>query len=83
MEKEWKHMWPKVWLLMGREDEIPMRGDYQMEEFGRESFLMIRQNDNKIRSFYNVCQHRGARLTFNDLEVQKLLNVPIMGGNGE
>ena len=33
MDKEWKYMWPKVWLLMGREDEIPMPGDYQMEEF--------------------------------------------------
>ncbi len=44
MDKEWNHMWPKVWLLMGREDEIPNPGDYQMEEFGRESFLMIRQN---------------------------------------
>ena len=46
MNKEWAYMWPKVWLLLGREDEIPEPGDYQMEEFGRESFLMIRQNNN-------------------------------------
>ena len=83
MDKEWNYMWPKVWLLMGREDEIPNPGDYQMEEFGRESFLMIRQSDNKIRSFYNVCQHRGARLTFNDLGNTETLNVLIMDGNGE
>ena len=79
MDKEWNYMWPKVWLLMGREDEIPSPGDYQMEEFGRESFLMIRQDDNKIRSFYNVCQHRGARLTFNDLGSAETFKCPYHG----
>ena len=79
MDKEWNYMWPKVWLLMGREDEIPNPGDYQMEEFGRESFLMIRQSDNKIRSFYNVCQHRGARLTFNDLGSTETFKCPYHG----
>ena len=43
MEKEWEYMWPKVWLLLGREEEIPNAGDYQMEDFGKESFLMVRQ----------------------------------------
>ena len=50
-----------------------------MEEFGRESFLMIRQSDNKIRSFYNVCQHRGARLTFNDLGSTETFKCPYHG----
>ena len=45
MEKEWEYMWPKVWLLLGREEEIPNAGDYQMEDFGKESFLMVRQDD--------------------------------------
>ena len=79
MNKEWAYMWPKVWLLLGREDEIPEPGDYQMEEFGRESFLMIRQNNKKIRTFYNVCQHRGARLTFNDLGSTETFKCPYHG----
>ncbi|MEC7831213.1 MAG: aromatic ring-hydroxylating dioxygenase subunit alpha [Pseudomonadota bacterium] len=79
MEKEWAHMWPKVWLLLGREDQIPESGDYQMEEFGRESFLMIRQDNNKIKTFYNVCQHRGARLTFNDLGSTETFKCPYHG----
>ena len=79
MNKEWAYMWPKVWLLLGREDEIPEPGNYQMEEFGRESFLMIRQNNKKIRTFYNVCQHRGARLTFNDLGSTETFKCPYHG----
>lgn len=65
--QEWEHMWTKVWLLLGREDEIPEAGDYQMEDVGPESIVMVRQPDGSIKAFFNVCQHRGARLTFNDV----------------
>ncbi len=60
--QEWKHMWTKVWLLLGREDEMPAAGDWQQEELGPESILMVRQKDESIKAFYNVCQHRGQRL---------------------
>ena len=64
-EKEWNQMWTKVWLLLGRISEIPSKGDYQIEEIGVESIIMIRQEDGSVRAFYNVCQHRGSRLTNN------------------
>ena len=31
-EKEWEYMWTKVWLLLGRADEIPETGDYKQED---------------------------------------------------
>jgi len=61
---EWEHMWTKVWLLLGRSSLLPEPGDYQVEEVGPESIIMSRQADGSVRSFYNVCQHRGSRLTF-------------------
>ena len=64
-EKEWNQMWTKVWLLLGRVSEIPSKGDYQIEEIGSESIIMVRQEDGSVRAFYNVCQHRGSRLTNN------------------
>jgi phenylpropionate dioxygenase-like ring-hydroxylating dioxygenase large terminal subunit len=60
--QEWENMWTRVWLLLGREDQIPKPGDWQQEEVGPESFLMVRQDDGTIRAYYNVCQHRGQRL---------------------
>ena len=39
---EWEGMWTKVWLLLGRESEMPNPGDWQMEEVGPESILMVR-----------------------------------------
>ncbi|WP_101758020.1 Rieske 2Fe-2S domain-containing protein [Oceanicoccus sp. KOV_DT_Chl] len=61
-DKEFEHMWAEVWLLLGREDELPNPGDWQQEEVGAESILMVRQDDGSIKAFYNVCQHRGQRL---------------------
>ena len=61
-EQEWEHIWTRVWLLLGREDEMPEPGDWQQEEVGRESILMVRQKDRSIKAFYNICQHRGQRL---------------------
>ena len=55
-------MWTKVWLLLGREAEIPNHGDWQMEEVGPEEILMVRQKDGGVKAFYNVCQHRANPL---------------------
>jgi phenylpropionate dioxygenase-like ring-hydroxylating dioxygenase large terminal subunit len=62
MQLEWDRIWTKVWLLGGREVDIPEPGDYIVTEIGRESILIVRQNDRGLRAFYNVCQHRGNRL---------------------
>ena len=61
-DKEFEEMWAKVWLLLGRESEMPDPGDWQREEVGAESILMVRQTDGSVKAFYNVCQHRGNPL---------------------
>ena len=61
-DKEWEEMWTRVWLLLGRESELPEPGDWQMEVVGPESILMVRQDDGSVKAFYNVCQHRGNPL---------------------
>ena len=66
MEKEWRHLWPRVWLLAGVVSDVPQEGDYCTFEFGTESFLLVRQADAKIKAFYNVCPHRGNRLAQNE-----------------
>ena len=61
-ELEFEHMWTKVWLLLGRESEMQEPGDWQREDVGTESILMVRQDDRTIKAFYNICQHRGNQL---------------------
>ncbi len=62
MHLEWERMWTRVWLLGARLIDIPEPGDYVVTEIGRESVLIVRQADQRVRAFYNVCQHRGNRL---------------------
>ncbi|MCH2171745.1 aromatic ring-hydroxylating dioxygenase subunit alpha [Myxococcota bacterium] len=60
--REWDRMWTRVWLMAGRESDIPEPGDYFTFEIGPESILVIRQHDGSIQARYNVCMHRGNRL---------------------
>ena len=66
MEKEMDKVWARVWNIGGWSNEIPESGDYITHEIGRESILMVRQEDNSIKAFHNVCPHRGNRLVHND-----------------
>jgi len=65
--QEWEGMWTKVWLLLGRESQLPNSGDWQMEPVGPEEILMVRQADGTVKAFYNVCQHRGNPLVEDSL----------------
>lgn len=62
MKEEWDKIWSKVWLLGCRENDIANPGDYCVTEIGRQSVLLIRQPDHRIRAFHNACQHRGNQL---------------------
>lgn len=59
---ERERMWPNVWLFAAREDEMPDAGDTVVFEINDKSFLLVRQPDDTVRAFYNVCLHRGRKL---------------------
>ncbi|MCB2048240.1 MAG: aromatic ring-hydroxylating dioxygenase subunit alpha [Novosphingobium sp.] len=59
---EREKLWPKVWQVACREEEIPNIGDFVNYEIDEESFLIVRVSVDEIRAFYNVCSHRGRRL---------------------
>ncbi len=43
-------------------EQVPNSGDFFTYEIGRESILVTRGDDARIRAFYNVCPHRGKQL---------------------
>ncbi|MBL1178680.1 aromatic ring-hydroxylating oxygenase subunit alpha [Pantanalinema sp. GBBB05] len=59
---ERRSLWCQVWLCVGREADIPNPGDYLTCMVGDQPMLVIRNNDGGLRSFHNVCPHRGARM---------------------
>lgn len=59
---EAERLWPRVWQVACREEEVPRVGDYVTVEVGVESFLIVRTGEDRLQAFHNVCQHRGRRL---------------------
>ena len=52
----------RMWVCVGREDEVPEPGDAILREVAGESLIVVRGDDGEVRAFYNVCRHRGTRL---------------------
>ena len=50
------------WICVGRTDRLSEPGDYQALRVGDQSLLIVRDDSNMLRGFYNVCRHRGAEL---------------------
>jgi phenylpropionate dioxygenase-like ring-hydroxylating dioxygenase large terminal subunit len=59
---EEKYLWPRVWQMVCREEEIPTPGDTLIYEIVGKSLLIARQKDGSIRAFHNSCLHRGRKL---------------------
>lgn len=65
-EREREKLFRRVWLNVGRVEEIPNPGDYFVKDIamGRASVLVIRGKDGRVRAFHNVCTHRGNHLAW-------------------
>ncbi|MGA7923525.1 MAG: aromatic ring-hydroxylating dioxygenase subunit alpha [Thermoplasmata archaeon] len=59
---EMEKLFYRNWLCVGRDEDLPVPGDYLVRPIGNESLLFLRGTDGKVRGFYNVCRHRGTRL---------------------
>ena len=60
-EAEKKHLWPHVWQMACRLEEIPEVGDYTVYNILDKSVIMIHTSDG-VKGFLNACRHRGVRL---------------------
>ena len=57
-----EHVFSKLWMLVGHVSRIPESGDYFLAEIAGESICIVRQDEENIGAFYNVCRHRGSRI---------------------
>jgi glycine betaine catabolism A len=52
----------KHWLFVAAEAELPEPGDFVTVEVGPSSVIIVRDDDEEVRAFHNVCRHRGSRI---------------------
>ena len=50
------------WLFVAAEAELPEPGDFVTVTIGPSSVIVVRDDDEQVRAFHNVCRHRGSRI---------------------
>ncbi|PND54940.1 (2Fe-2S)-binding protein [Mycobacterium sp. ENV421] len=59
----------KTWLQMGRVELVPKKGNYitrELPSVGPGTSIIIVNDGDEVRAFYNLCRHRGNKLVWND-----------------
>ncbi len=55
-------LWPRVWQMACRLEEIPQPHDFVEYEFLDQSVIVLRTAGTGVRAFQNACRHRGVRV---------------------
>ena len=54
-------LWPHVWQMACRLEEIPEVGDYTVYKIFDRSIMLLNTKDG-VKAFHNACRHRGVQL---------------------
>ena len=65
-ELEREHIFKKVWLNVGRVEQLAKPGDYFVKDIAmcQTSILVVRDQKGDIRAFHNMCSHRGNKIAW-------------------
>ena len=61
-QAELERIFPRSWLFVGHESQIPENGDYILARMAEESVILNRDRNGKLHVFLNNCRHRGMRV---------------------
>src|SRR4051794_16074809 len=56
------YLWPRVWQMACRLEEIQHVGDSVEYEILDQSVIVVRTSATEVRAFQNACRHRGVKL---------------------
>ena len=67
-EREREHVFKKIWLNVGRVEQIPNPGDYFVKDLAmcQTSILVVRGKDGHVHAFHNMCSHRGNKIAWEE-----------------
>ena len=75
-EEDLHRVFHTSWLFAGHSCEVSRSGDYFTFEVGDESLVILRDKADDVRAFFNVCRHRGSKLTTSPCGHAKALVCP-------
>jgi phenylpropionate dioxygenase-like ring-hydroxylating dioxygenase large terminal subunit len=57
-EEEMDKIFSQGWVYVGHASEIPQPGDFRVTTIGRQSVIMVRDDDGQVQVLMNRCTHR-------------------------
>ena len=72
LKLEVERLFRAEWICMGRLAEMPKPGDYLSRDIIDSPVVVIRQSDQSVKAFANVCLHRAAKLLDGDGHVSRI-----------
>jgi phenylpropionate dioxygenase-like ring-hydroxylating dioxygenase large terminal subunit len=60
LEQEKKAIFWQTWQVIGYREQVAKPGDYFTFDLVGEPLLVVRDTENKLRGYYNVCRHRAG-----------------------
>ena len=74
---EQERLWPRVWQMAARLEEIPNVGDY-VEYRNLDKSVIVVNTKNGVKAFHNACRHRGVQLRHRAWQLRRQgLHLPI------
>jgi len=76
-QMELDHLWPHVWQMACRVEQIPDEGDWIEYQNVGKSVIIVNTGAGGIKAYHNACRHRGVPIAGNPLQ-----NDMMGGGHG-
>ena len=76
---EQEQLFAKTWTCIGNACSVPRCGDLQPVGFLGQPLVMLRDKQDDIRVFHNVCSHRGNELVWEACHFDKAIKCPYHG----
>ena len=76
LQWEREELFSKTWTCIGNACNVPLPGDLKPVGFLGAPLLMLRNQENQVKVFHNVCSHRGNELVWDACSVNKLIQCP-------
>src|SRR5689334_13311376 len=66
LDLERERIWWSEWIAVGREEQLPNAGDFLAVDIAGERVIVVRDRAGGLHAHYDLCRHRGSRLTTAD-----------------
>ena len=73
---ERKKLFEEKWVVIGIASSIPKKGDAKPFDLLGIPIIILRDKNNKIRVFHNVCSHRGYKILQESCKIKNLIRCP-------